>query len=264
VIVYEATRGEFTEDVFSNTIEARILAAFQQRLGHSTGRSEVAAWKNSMVYMNNALMGAGIPADAGVAIEYRIPQTAKRVDFILTGLDQAGRNAAIIVELKQWSEAAATAKDGIVETFIGGSKREVEHPSYQAWSYAWHMRDYNEAAHDDRILLQPCAYLHNLENADALTSSFYETYTSEAPLFARSDTQRLQDFLRRYIHKGDRKKVLYQIENGRIRPSKNLADHLASLLKGNREFILLDEQKLVYETGLAKAKLAAESAGSRC
>jgi len=89
VIVYEATRGEFTDDVFSNAIEARILDSFRQRLGHSTGHSEVESWKNSMVYMNNALMGAGIPADAGVAIEYRIPQTAKRVDFILTGLDRA-------------------------------------------------------------------------------------------------------------------------------------------------------------------------------
>ncbi|WP_372592538.1 DNA/RNA helicase domain-containing protein [Guyparkeria sp.] len=259
MIVYEATRGEFTEDVFSNAIEGRILAAFQQRLGHSTSRAEIEAWRNSMGYMNNALLGAGIPADAGVAIEYRIPQTAKRVDFILTGLDPAGRHAAVIVELKQWSEAAATAKDGIVETFVGGSRREVEHPSYQAWSYAWYMRDYNEAAHDDRILLRPCAYLHNLENADALNSPFYEAYTSEAPLFARSDSERLQDFLRRYIHKGDRKRVLYQIENGRIRPSKNLADHLASLLKGNREFILLDEQKLVYETALEKAALAAKS-----
>jgi uncharacterized protein len=132
VIVYEATRGEFTDDVISNAIEARILAAFRQRLGHSTSRAEIDAWRNSMGYMNNALLGAGIPADAGVAIEYRIPQTAKRVDFILTGLDPAGRSAAVIVELKQWSEAAATAKDGIVETFVGGARREVEHPSDQA------------------------------------------------------------------------------------------------------------------------------------
>jgi uncharacterized protein len=257
VIVYEATRGEFTEDVLGNVIEAKILESFRQRLGQSTSRAEVEAWRNSLGYMNNALLGAGIPADAGVAIEYRIPQTAKRVDFILTGLDAAGRDAAVIVELKQWSEAAATTKDGIVETFVGGARREVEHPSYQAWSYAWYLRDYNEAAHDDRILLRPCAYLHNLTDADALTSPFYAAYTAEAPLFARADAQRLQEFLRRYIRKGDRKQVLYQIENGRIRPSKNLADHLASLLNGNREFILLDDQKLVYETALETAALAA-------
>ncbi len=111
----------------------------------------------------------------------------------------------------------------------------MEHPSYQAWSYACYLHDYNEAAHDDRILLRPCAYLHNLDDAGALTSPFYDSYTAEAPLFGRADAQRLQDFLRRHIHQGDRKRVLYQIENGRIRPSKNLADHLASLLQGNRE-----------------------------
>ncbi|HEX7034894.1 MAG TPA: DUF2075 domain-containing protein [Pseudomonadales bacterium] len=259
MIVYEATRGEFTDDVLSNAIETRILSAFQRRLGHSTSRAEVEAWKHSMVYMNNALIGAGIPADAGVAIEFRIPQTAKRIDFILTGLDDAGRDAAVIVELKQWTTAAATAKDGIVETFVGGARREVEHPSYQAWSYAWFIRDYNEAVHDERILLRPCAYLHNLEDATELTTPFYEPYTNEAPLFARADSERLQAFLSRYIRKGDRKRVLYQIENGRIRPSKNLADHLVSLLHGNREFILLDEQKVVYETALTNAGFACES-----
>lgn len=259
MIVYEATRGQFTADVHANTIETRILEAFRQRLGHTTSKAEVESWRNSMGHMNNAMLGAGIPADAGVAIEYRIPQTAKRVDFILTGLDAAGRHAAIIVELKQWSEAAATTKDGIVETFVGGAKREVEHPSYQAWSYAWYLRDYNEALHDDQIQLRPCAYLHNLMDAEALNSALYAPYTSEAPLFARSDALRLQAFLRRHIHKGDQGKVLYQIENGRIRPSKGLADHLVSLLAGNREFILIDDQKLVYETALEKAKLASES-----
>lgn len=135
----------------------------------------------------------------------------------------------------------------------------MEHPSYQAWSYAWYLRDYNEALHDDQIQLRPCAYLHNLMDAEALNSALYAPYTSEAPLFARSDAQRLQAFLRQHIHKGDQKKVLYSIENGRIRPSKGLADHLASLLAGNREFILLDDQKLVYETALEKATLASES-----
>ena len=40
-----------------------------------------------MQYMNNVLVDGEIPADAGVAIEYTIPQTAKRIDFILTGKD---------------------------------------------------------------------------------------------------------------------------------------------------------------------------------
>ena len=41
MIVYSATCGKFTEDVFSNVIEDKILAAFERRLGQSTSRSEI-------------------------------------------------------------------------------------------------------------------------------------------------------------------------------------------------------------------------------
>ena len=37
--------------------------------------------------------------------------------------------------------------------------------------------------------------------------------------------------------------IMYRIDNGKIRPSKNLADKLESLLKGNREFLMIDDQK---------------------
>lgn len=256
MIVYEALRSEFTDDVLSNVIEQRILGAFESRVGHSTSKSEIESWKNSMVYMNNALLGAGIPADAGVAIEYKVPQTSKRVDFILTGLDENDRDTAIIVELKQWSEANITEKDAVVETYVGGNVREVLHPSYQAWTYAALIQDFNESAHDGRIRIEPCAYLHNMEFDDAIKASYYSEHLERAPVFIKSDAQDLQRFLQRYIRKGDQKRVLYLIEQGKLRPSKSLADHLSSLLEGNKEFDLIDDQKLVYETALTKANAA--------
>lgn len=39
-----------------------------------------------------------------------------------------------------------------------------------------------------------------------------------------------------------------QIENGKLKPAKALQDSLASMLKGNKEFYLIDEQKVAYET----------------
>jgi len=256
VIVYEALRSEFSDDVLNNAIEARILESFERNLGHSTSKAEVQSWKNSMMYMNNALLAAGIPADAGVAIEFRVPQTSKRVDFILTGEDQDGRDSAVIVELKQWSEANATEKDAIVETYVGGGVREVLHPSYQAWTYAALIQDFNEAAHDGKIRLNPCAYLHNLEFDEGLKGPLYSEHLDRAPAFSRSEAQLLCNFLQKHIRKGDRKRVLYKIENGKLRPSKGLADHLASLLEGNKEFDLIDDQKLVYETALSKARVS--------
>jgi DUF2075 family protein len=53
---------------------------------------------------------------------------------------------------------------------------------------------------------------------------------------------------------------LYRIDHGRIKPSKSLADALAGMLQGNREFLMIDDQKLVYETALA---LAAEARAGR-
>jgi len=256
MIVYSATRAEFTADVYANEIDAKILAAFRQRLGRTTSKNEIESWKNSMQYMNNVLVSGGIPGDAGVAIEYGIPRTANRVDFILTGESEHNEAVAIIVELKQWSTVELTTKDAIVMTAVGGTKREVLHPSYQAWTYAALIEDFNETVQDESIDLVPCAYLHNCDSELVVKSDFYEAYTRRAPVFVRNDADALRDFVKRYIRRGDRSQVLYRIDSGKLKPSKDLVDHLLSLLQGNIEFKLIDQQKIVYETALALAKSA--------
>lgn len=261
MIVYSETRAQFTRDVFSNQIEEKILDAFRLRLGRRTSTAEIESWKNSMQYMNNVLVAGDIPEDAGVAIEYQVPLTSKRVDFILSGADGERHDSAVIVELKQWTEVADTGKDAIVRTFVGGAEREVTHPSYQAWTYAALIRDFNVEVQEGDISLHPCAYLHNCYDASTVKSSFYREHIDQAPVFLRDDARLLRDFLQRHVRYGDRSRILYRIEHGRLRPSKNLADHLSSLLQGNREFEMIDDQKVVYETALELADQA--RAGSK-
>lgn len=158
MIVYSASRAEFKRDVLSNQIEKRILDAFTMRLGQRTSKAEIASWKNSMQYMNNALTSGDVPDDAGIAIEYKVPLTSKRVDFIVSGADGERRDTAVIVELKQWTKVSETQKDAIVETFVGGAVREVTHPSYQAWTYAALIRDFNVEVQEGNISLRPCAH----------------------------------------------------------------------------------------------------------
>lgn len=253
MIVYSATKKEFVLDVRTNQIEKTILSSFVRELGHSTGKAEIASWKNSMMYMHNVILDSEIPDDAGVAIEYKIPQTSKRIDFILTGKNDDNRKTAILIELKQWSEAEITDMDGVVKTFVGGSKREVSHPSYQVWSYATLLEDFNSNVQEQNILLKPCAYLHNYEKDDVITNDFYKDYLDKAPVFLRPDVLKLADFIKKHVKYGDAC-LLYAIENGKIRPSKALADSLASMLEGNKEFTLIDDQKLVFETALKLAK----------
>ncbi len=98
-----------------------------------------------------------IPDDAGVAIEYQLSESSKRIDFVILGEDAAARTKVIIGELKQWSESRSSANDGIVWARRGGraGEREGTHPSYQAWSHAGYLQDFNAAVLDGAVKLQP-------------------------------------------------------------------------------------------------------------
>ena len=253
MIVYLETAEKFCIDVDDNCIEERIHDAFCLRLGHSVSNSVKRSWRNSMQYMRGVLADTKIPSDAGVAIEFSIHQTSKRIDFIITGHNAEDHRSAVIVELKQWDDVDATEKNGIVSAFINGGKRETPHPSYQAWSYAAMLQDFNEAVRETPIYLKPCAYLHNCPDHSEIKADFYKDYLNLAPSFTKGETQALRDFISKHLQKGDKGEAMFVIEKGRICPSKNLADSLVGLLKGNLEFILVDDQKLVYETALALA-----------
>ena len=249
MLVYAADKSQFLKDARSSEIDDRIEAAMRQKGLGRVSPAELTSWRNSMKYMMAILLENAIPGDAGVAIEYAIPQTSKRIDFILTGRNAQDKNTAIIVELKQWSEVESTSKDAIVETFVGGAIREMLHPSYQAWSYAALLEDFNESVEADEISLRPCAYLHNC-TSESVVSEVYRAHLDRAPAFLKRDSDKLTRFIQQHVCKGDRDQILYRIEKGRIRPSKSLAEHLASLLEGNREFLMIDDQKLVFEEAL--------------
>lgn len=260
MLVYNSTKEKFLNDVLTNDIENIILNSFKEKLKRTVSASEVQSWKNSMSYMDRVLSDNDIPKDSGVAIEFQIPQTSKRVDFILTGKDESNNDQVIIIELKQWSDVEKTDKDGVVKTRFKSGLVETSHPSYQAWSYASLLRGFNETVYNDKINLVPCAYLHNYDDIEnIINNDFYSHYTDKAPAFFKSDALKLRSFIKRFVKYGDTSKIMYRIDSGRIRPSKSLADSMASMLKGNQEFIMIDDQKIVFETALSLAKKSSSS-----
>ena len=255
MLVYEGIKSGFIDDVNLNRIVDKIYDRYKQFFGR-TSESQLNSWKNSMQYMRGVLDDNEIPDNAGVAIEFNIPTTSKRIDFILSGRDNNRKDSVIIIELKQWETCnAVEGKDGIVSTFTGGGVREVAHPSYQALSYANLIKDFNETVQLDNIGLYPCAFLHNydLRDTDPICSTQYQEYIKEAPMFGSNDFEKLRRFIKRYIVEGDDRELLYKIENGRIRPSKRLQDSLSKMLQGNKEFNMIDEQKVIYEDAIRMA-----------
>jgi DUF2075 family protein len=258
VIVYEATHQQFIHDTDNDDIEDIILGLYTAKTGKKVGSSEIASWKGSLGYMAKALRAPGMPPDTGVAIELHLPQSSKRIDFTLTGHGESGEKNVVLIELKQWSSSKLSKKDAIVVTPLGKGLNETVHPSYQAWSYASLLEGFNEAVYTQSIALRPCAYLHNHPRDGVIDSPHYQAYIDKAPLFlkGKEELEQLRAFIRQYIHSGDNKAILYELASGRICPSKALADALSGLLKGNPEFVLIDDQKEVYESALTAAKSA--------
>ncbi len=266
MLVYSGVKTDFMRDVDEDTLAPKIKQTILDKMGRNTPEAEYRSWENSMKNMFIVLSDSQIPDDSGVAIEYNIPQTAKRVDFIISGYDKDGHPAIVVIELKQWEKLKAIAgMDALVETYTGGANRTVVHPSYQAWSYAQLIKDYNATVQDEEIDVRPCAYLHNYARTDEdpIDSDWYEDYLQDAPAFTKGQNAKLREYIKKSIVKGDNKQILYQVENGKIRPSKSLQDSIGKMLKGNPEFIMIDEQKVVYEEVLRLSGLCQKDGRKR-
>lgn len=250
MIIYSGSKADFMVQVEEDTIAYTIRDNILEKMHRKTPDAEFRSWVNSLEYMYKVLNDDGIPRNSGIAIEYNLPNTAKRVDFLVSGYDAKRSANVVIIELKQWEKLnKVEGLDALVETFTGGRERRVVHPSYQVWSYAEMIRDYNEYAQIAGVNLWPCAYLHNYMRVqdDPLDDPIYKDYLDEAPAFAKGDVRKLREFIKRVVETGDDSEILYEIDNGRIKPSKSLQDAIVGMLESNPEFNLIDDQKVVFE-----------------
>lgn len=252
MIVYNGSKRLFIDDVRKGIIEDKILQLIREKGLLGGQEREVESWHNSMQFMRNIVDIPTIDDDVQVAIEYNIPQTSKRVDFIIIGADAAGKDNIVIVELKQWTKAEKVDDEMhySVRTYVAGDNRIVCHPSYQAYSYSRFLINYSQEIQDRDISLVPCAYLHNYQPdfKSNLSDEIYKEWYTAAPFFVRNEVEEFSAFVNKFItRKSSSGDLLYLIENGRIRPTKSLQDALTSMVMGNPEIVLLDEQAVCYD-----------------
>ena len=206
MIIYEGLKRDFLTSCENDFIAMEIEENILTKLGKHTSKSEFRSWENSLTKVLN---DKTIPADAGIAIEYNIPQTSKRIDFMISGYGKDGEARMVIIELKQWEEITEIkGLDAIVETYIGGRNRYHVHPSYQVWSYAQLLCDYNQTVQDKKIGLFPCACLHNYirHKPDPIDAEQYSIYIEEAPVYTKGQLSELRGFIKKVIYKGIKKK----------------------------------------------------------
>ena len=99
MLIYEGTKDNFLASVEQDTIAIEIENTIYEKMHRHTAKNEFRAWENSTEYMYKVLNDWDIPSDAGIAIEYNIPQTSKRVDFLISGYGKAEDANVVLIEL---------------------------------------------------------------------------------------------------------------------------------------------------------------------
>ena len=220
--LYSGATSGFVAHTKQNQIAERLRGAFFGYYGWNPPESEVRSWRNSLKALSNAIELGGL-LDHGLLLEYQLPLTSKRLDAMITGHDRGGRPAAVIVELKQWSDDVAPSRvEDMVTVRYGHGLKETLHPSAQVGQYRQYLADAHETFHDGNVQLRACAYLHDFTHDDQseLLASRHANVLGVYPLFAGDRITELVGFLDNHLGDGRGLGVLRSVREGKYRPHK--------------------------------------------
>lgn len=247
MIIYRESIGKFISQCLDGSTAHDIgtVISKQMRLNGITyfGDSQIRAWNASLPEMAKVLKDSNADPDIDVAVEYKLVQSRDRIDFLICGNDESGRENVVVVELKQWSQARPTHKQYFVNTFGGGGEGDYWHPSYQAYNYAQILVNFNEYVRNQKVGLPSCSYLHNMAEGNSVLLDDKQKYplVESAPVFYQGQKDRLGAYICKFVKKPN-KKLLYHIEDSRIIPSRFLSKMLNDAIKGN-PFFSYDESQ---------------------
>jgi len=237
------------DDTIHNEIGDKLKESFFQYFRYYPSPNEVQSWRNSLRAVSQVFDYSGLH-DHGVILEYQLPQTSKRLDCMITGKDQSGSDRAVVIELKQWEKCEASDGENEVSTWVGGAKREVLHPSVQVGQYKMYLQDLHPAFEGEgSIKLDAVSYLHNyspMKNDELLSKKFTEKIEAN-PLFCANSVDTFSMYLKDKLSAGGGLPILERVEKSEYKVSKKLMDYVSKTIKEKSEYVLLDEQLVVYD-----------------
>ena len=261
MLLYQGTSKEFVIETTKNAIVDRLEESFKRQMGYGPSVAERRSWQNSLRAMALVVGMSGLK-NHGVGIEYQLPGSSKRLDFMISGLSLDKKKEAVIIELKQWEKTEAGDGDKVV-TFVGQRDRDVLHPSVQVGNYRQYLTDQLEVLHEGNstIRLSACSYLHNysLEQPDALFDEKFKAVVAKNPVFSKDDVEKLVEYLNDLVPCGDDGSVVDEIIQSKAKPSKKLLEEIHRVVKDDSRYVLLDEQIIAYNRIVSEVKRSAKT-----
>jgi DUF2075 family protein len=261
MLLYQGTSKEFVIETTKNEIVDRLEESFKRQMGYGPSVAERRSWQNSLRAMALVVGMSGLK-NHGVGIEYQLPGSSKRLDFMISGLSLDKKKEAVIIELKQWEKTEAGDGDKVV-TFVGQRDRDVLHPSVQVGHYRQYLTDQLEVLHEGNtaIRLSACSYLHNysLEEQDPLFDEKFKVVVAKNPVFSKDDVEKLVQYLNDLVPCGDDGSVVEEIIQSKAKPSKKLLEEIHRVVKDDSRYVLLDEQIIAYNRIISEVKRSAKT-----
>ncbi len=253
--LYAGTTEQFVQDAMQHRIAEKLAHEYVAEMGHKPGASEFNSWQNSLTSLGWLVDHAKLH-DHGIILEYQLPLSSLRLDAMLTGRSTSQAQNAVIIELKQWGQTQPSNVEGCVETFVGHNVRRVLHPSVQVGRYKQYLQDTHTAFYDGGIGLAAVSYAHNMtyQATEELFAARHADALKRNPLFTGDQTDQLAEFLNERLSAGDGIPIMAAVLDSKYRPSKKLLDHTAAMVRGQTEFVLLDEQLVVFNSVMTAAR----------
>src|SRR4030066_1122272 len=117
--LYAGSSGKFVEDTVLNQIAGKLKNAFFSYYRYNPPHAEINSWQNSLRALAGILQYGDL-LDHGVMLEYQLPLTSRRLDFMVTGKGQANADNAVYVEPKQRDQGDAAGGERRQRNIVGG------------------------------------------------------------------------------------------------------------------------------------------------
>lgn len=237
---------------------ARLLTEnFLHQHRHRPQPAEVRAWEHSIPALTNVLVEAGL-GEVEMLLEYGLPLTSKRADVILAGVHPAtGEASYVVVELKQWSEAHPEPEDPLL-CHIDAYDHPILNPIEQVRGYCDYLASFNGALENNPKSVVGVAYLHNATEAK-VAGLRHVAEDDRGRMFTGDQRGAFLNYLRSRLAAKPGADAADALLQAKVRPSRQLMAVAAAEVRDREQFVLLDEQRLAYETVMAAVRRARQA-----
>jgi uncharacterized protein len=260
VHLYQGTTDQFIADAVQARLATQLSDRFFEEFRYRPSPSEVMSWRNSLGAMANVLQLAEL-RDQGILVEVRLPLSSRRLDVLITGSNPTAGDAAVIVELKQWTVVGQSNITDCVVVNFGGRDVDHLHPSRQVAQYQRYMTDTHPAFTDGGVALDACAYLHfaTYDPKSPIYHADFGPLLGTNPTFAGDQLDAFATYLDARVAGPDDGSILERVASSAFRPHKRLLDHVARVIRGEPSFTLIDEQQVAYNAIMDSVRAAGQN-----